>query len=158
MGFTKFIQVGRVVYMASGPLQGKICAVVNIIDQNRVLVDGPCTAVRRQVVNLKNVHITNLRIRIPHTASTAMVREQWVSRNISSTWEATRWCRNLRAKQRTESLTDFERFKLWKLRKARTAIIRGAVSKLKIQAKKNKLEKTKTKKGGKKVAKKPAAK
>ena len=35
-GFTKFIQVGRVVYMASGPLQGKICAVVNIIDQNRV--------------------------------------------------------------------------------------------------------------------------
>ena len=96
-------------------------------------MDGPCSAVRRQVVNLKNVHITNMRIRIPHTASTAMVRDQWQLRHISETWESSRWCRNLRAKQRTENLSDFERFKLWKLRKARTAIIRGAYSKLKAE-------------------------
>ncbi|XP_037086013.1 60S ribosomal protein L14-like [Pollicipes pollicipes] len=143
--------------MASGPLQGKICAVVNIIDQNRVLVDGPCTGVRRQVVNLKNVHITTLRIRIPHTASTPMVREQWVGRHVSETWEDSRWCRNLRAKQRSQNLTDFERFKLWKLRKARTAIIRDACSKLKTEIKKSKAAKT-GKKGGKKAAKKPVAK
>ena len=99
----------------------------------QVLVDGPCTGVRRQVINLKNVHITGLRIRIPHTASTPMVRAQWESRHVSETWESSRWCKNLRAKQRSESLTDFERFKLWKLRKARTAIIRDAYSKLKIQ-------------------------
>jgi len=147
-----------VIYMVSGPLQGKICAVVNIVDQNRVLVDGPCTGVRRQVVNLKNVHITKFRIRIPHTASTPMVREQWELRHVSESWESSRWCKNLRAKQISENLSDFERFKLWKLKKARNAIIHNAYSKLKKEVKAKKADKGKKVGKGKKAAKKPAVK
>lgn len=112
-------------------ISNSVSGSLTLLCSTQVLVDGPCSGVRRQVVNLKNVHITKLRVRIPHTASTAAVREQWEVRHIDSTWEATRWCKNLRAKQRTAELTDFERFKLWKLRKARTAIIRDAYSKIK---------------------------
>ena len=34
--FQKFVQVGRVVYIAKGEDAGKIAAIVDIIDQNRV--------------------------------------------------------------------------------------------------------------------------
>ena len=36
--FTKFVETGRVVYIAHGPDAGKIAAIVDIIDQNRVII------------------------------------------------------------------------------------------------------------------------
>ena len=50
MPFKKFVEVGRVAVLGGeGPNQGKIAAIVNVIDQNRVLVDGPTSGVLRQV-------------------------------------------------------------------------------------------------------------
>ena len=47
MPFKKFVEVGRVAVLGGeGPNQGKIAAIVNVIDQNRVLVD---VGVLRQV-------------------------------------------------------------------------------------------------------------
>ena len=40
--FTKFVQVGRVVYIAKGDCAGKIAVIVDIIDQNRVGVERSC--------------------------------------------------------------------------------------------------------------------
>ncbi len=54
MPFKKFVEIGRVAYINAGPEAGKIAAIVNVIDQNRVLVDGPTSGVRRQV-SLKSV-------------------------------------------------------------------------------------------------------
>jgi len=34
--FTKFVEIGRVVYISQGVDAGKIAAIVDIIDQNRV--------------------------------------------------------------------------------------------------------------------------
>ena len=34
--FQKFVQIGRVAVIQEGPLAGKIAAVVDVIDQNRV--------------------------------------------------------------------------------------------------------------------------
>ena len=57
MPFKKFVEVGRVaVLRGEGPNQGKIAAIVNVIDQNRVLVDGPTSGVLRQVC----LHLPNL--------------------------------------------------------------------------------------------------
>jgi hypothetical protein len=50
MPFKKFVEIGRVAYINAGPEAGKIAAIVNVIDQNRVLVDGPTSGVRRQVI------------------------------------------------------------------------------------------------------------
>ena len=57
MPFKKFVEVGRVAVLGGeGPNQGKIAAIVNVIDQNRVLVDGPTSGVLRQV----SLHLPNL--------------------------------------------------------------------------------------------------
>ena len=35
-GFDKYIEIGRVAYIAFGPDKGQIVAIVDVIDQNRV--------------------------------------------------------------------------------------------------------------------------
>ena len=32
----KFVEIGRVAYIVSGPYAGRLCAIVDIIDQNKV--------------------------------------------------------------------------------------------------------------------------
>ncbi len=34
--YSKFVEIGRVAYIAIGPEQGKLCVIVDVIDQNRV--------------------------------------------------------------------------------------------------------------------------
>ncbi|EMH73394.1 60S ribosomal protein L14, putative, partial [Entamoeba histolytica HM-1:IMSS-B] len=51
MVFSRFVEVGRVVLMKTGPFASKLAVIVEILDHNRVLVDGPqaITGVPRQV-------------------------------------------------------------------------------------------------------------
>ncbi|EJK50611.1 hypothetical protein THAOC_30354, partial [Thalassiosira oceanica] len=41
MGFSRYVEVGRVVYINYGADAGKIATVIDIVDQNKCLVDGP---------------------------------------------------------------------------------------------------------------------
>ncbi|KAK2106189.1 hypothetical protein P7K49_015703 [Saguinus oedipus] len=43
MVFRRFMEVGWMAYVSFGPHAGKLVAIVDVIDQNRALVDGPCT-------------------------------------------------------------------------------------------------------------------
>jgi len=64
MGFTRFVEIGRVGLISYGPDTGKLCTIVNVIDHNRVLVDGPeaMTGVRRHELNLKRLMLTDLKV------------------------------------------------------------------------------------------------
>jgi len=55
MTFNKFVEIGAVVYVNSGKYKGKLATIVNIVDQARVLVDGPCTGVPRDVISMKSI-------------------------------------------------------------------------------------------------------
>ena len=48
MTFTKFVEIGRVARINFGPLEGKLAVIVDIISENRVLVDGQ--NIKRQVI------------------------------------------------------------------------------------------------------------
>ena len=61
--FKKFIAIGSVAVLQDGPCKGKIAAIVDVIDQNRVLLDGPCSDVPRQEYPIKNLHLTTLKVR-----------------------------------------------------------------------------------------------
>ena len=50
MPYKKFVEIGRVAVLNTGKDAGKIAAIVNVIDQNRVLIDGPTSGVPRQVI------------------------------------------------------------------------------------------------------------
>ena len=71
MPFQKFVEIGRVDVLQDGPEKDKIAAIVNVIDQNRVLIDGP--GVKRQEFRLKNVHLTPLVTKFPFSARCAQV-------------------------------------------------------------------------------------
>ena len=39
-GFNRFVEIGRVSYVAFGPDEGKLVVIVDVIDQNRVRMTG----------------------------------------------------------------------------------------------------------------------
>ena len=57
--FNLFIEVGRLCYINRGPLESKLVVVVDIIDQNRVLIDST-GCVERQEFNMKHINLTKI--------------------------------------------------------------------------------------------------
>ena len=151
MLFKKFVQIGGIVYIAMGPDAGKIAAIVNVVDQNRLLIDGPCTGVRRHVINMKHIHLTKFRIVIPYTARTGTVKKAWEKGNISELWAETSWAKKIALKVKKASLTDFDRFTVHQLKKQRRAIINDEIRKLVKEKRKARADKKRGK--GKKTRK-----
>ena len=114
--------------MNDGPNTGKIAAIVDIIDQNRVLLDGPCSGVTRQPYRIKNLHLTPLVTKFPFSARSKVVREAWVKDDISKKWEESAWAKRMAMKVKRKGLNDFDRFKLMKAKTARNKILAKAVN------------------------------
>ena len=64
MSFKRHVELGRVCLINYGELEGKLCTIVDVIDNNRVLVDGPApvTGVKRQAINLKRIQLTDIKV------------------------------------------------------------------------------------------------
>merc|ERR1712168_418602 len=65
-----------------GPNKGKIAAIVNVIDQNRVLVDGPTSGVLRQAYPIKQLQLTPIAVKSPFNACTKVVRAELVANKV----------------------------------------------------------------------------
>eukprot|EP00088_Acartia_fossae_P053253 TRINITY_DN604_c0_g2_i1.p1 TRINITY_DN604_c0_g2~~TRINITY_DN604_c0_g2_i1.p1 ORF type:complete len:141 (+),score=62.27 TRINITY_DN604_c0_g2_i1:69-491(+) len=128
MPFKKFVEIGRVAYIADGPCQGKIAAIVNVIDQNKVLIDGPTSGVSRQAYPLKQMHLTNLSVKFPFNASTKVVRKELEANKVDEKWADSAWCQRIKAKAVRKSMTDFDRFKLRKAKSQRNRIVTIALN------------------------------
>ncbi|VCW67483.1 unnamed protein product [Gulo gulo] len=130
MVFRRFVEVGRVAYVSFGPHAGKLVAIVDVIDQNRALVDGPCTQVRRQAMPFKCMQLTDFILKFPHSARQKYVRQAWEKADINTKWAATRWAKKIEARERKAKMTDFDRYKVMKAKKMRNRIIKLEVRKL----------------------------
>ncbi|XP_033325536.1 ribosomal protein L14 isoform X2 [Megalopta genalis] len=135
MPFQRFVESGRIAYVSDGPYQGKLVAIVDVIDQNRVLVDGPSSHVPRTGMRLNQLHLTKFRIRFPYTGSTRVVRKAWESANIDELWKQTMWARKVEAKKKRLELSDFDRFKLRKARQIRNKLRTNVFYRLKKKVK-----------------------
>jgi hypothetical protein len=62
MSFKRYVELGRVCLINYGDEAGKLATIVDVIDNNRVLVDGPETGVKRQQINLKRIQLTDIKI------------------------------------------------------------------------------------------------
>lgn len=122
--------------MNDGPKAGEIAAIVDVIDQNRVLIDGPCSGVARQAYRIKNLYLTPLKITFPFSARTKVVRKAWEEEKISDKWTSSAWSKRMQMKAKRDGLNDFDRFKLSKAKNARNKILAKAVA-----IKKNKMSK-----------------
>ncbi|EDW40735.1 GM25070 [Drosophila sechellia] len=122
MPFERFVQTGRIAKASAGPLKGRLVAIVDVIDQNRVLVDGPLTGVPRQEYRLNNLHLTKYRIKFPYTAPTRIVRKAWTESDLKAQWKRS-------------SLNDFDRFKLRYAKRQRNKLLTIAFNTLKKRTK-----------------------
>jgi large subunit ribosomal protein L14e len=128
--FTRFMEVGRVVLINYGPDSGKLATVIDVVDQNKCLVDGPNTGVARQVVPFKRIMLTDLKVSIQRNARQKSILKAWEEGNTLAQWEATSWAKKLRKKSLRSALTDFDRFKAMVAKKQKAEIVAKKVAEL----------------------------
>ncbi|KAM7454845.1 60S ribosomal protein L14 [Blastocystis sp. ATCC 50177/Nand II] len=111
MVFTRFVEVGRVVYVSYGADFGKLCTIVDIIDGKRVLVDGPATGVKRQQMALNHLYLTDYVIAIKRADKSDAVAEAYKAAEIDNKWNESAWAKKLAARAKKAAMCDFCRFK-----------------------------------------------
>lgn len=119
------MEVGRIVLINYGPMEGKLATVVDIVDQNKCLIDGPAdlTGVPRQVMSYKRISLTDLTVKIEKNAKQSEIKAAWEEEDIQGKWEATSWAKRLASQKKRASLNDFDRFKVMVAKKQKAAII-----------------------------------
>ncbi|CAH1780048.1 unnamed protein product, partial [Owenia fusiformis] len=137
MGFSRYVEIGRVAYIAYGPDKGKLVAIVDVIDQNRALVDGPCSGVGRKQMNFKMLHLTKLKIDISYGARVGTVTKAWNKAEITKKWEESTWAKKIANREKRAAMTDFDRFKLMKAKQTRNRLVNIEFGKLRAKAKKD---------------------
>ena len=122
--FKRFVEAGRVAVVNFGDDNGKLGVVVDILDENRVLVDGPTTGLERAVYPVKHLAMTDIKVSLLKGARTGTVKKAVESEDVVGQWEKSSWGKKKAAQAKRAALTDFERFKVMINRKRRAFILR----------------------------------
>merc|ERR1719253_2178525 len=131
--FQRFVEPGRLAVITYGPCAGKMCTVVDIVDQKRVVVDGPeaTTGVRRHMMPIKRLSLTDFKCKIPRGAREKTLKKAMADEEVMKKWSETKWAKKLAAKTARTEMNDFERFKLMVARKKRSAAVKKTIGKKK---------------------------
>jgi large subunit ribosomal protein L14e len=130
MVFTRFMEVGRVVLINYGPDEGKLATVIDVVDQNKCLIDGPNTGVVRQVISFKRIMLTDLTVKIQRNARQTTIAKAWTDGDTQAKWDASSWAKRLGKKKVRSNLSDFDRFKAMVAKKQKSQIIAQKVAEL----------------------------
>merc|ERR1711974_458952 len=116
-----------------GPCAGKMCTVVDIVDQKRVIVDGPksVTGVSRHMMPVKRLSLTDFKCRLSRGAREKSLRVALEKDEIMKRWSETAWAKKLAAKEVRAKMTDFERFKLVVAKTKRSKEVKKTIKKSK---------------------------
>lgn len=136
MAIKHLVEIGRVAYVSYGRNAGRPVAIVDVIDQNRALVDGPCSKVKRQPIRFKRLRLTKYKINLEHSASSTVVEREWKKNDIDTKWKSSIQFKRLLADKRRKDLSDLGRFKVYKLKQKVNKILKEKVKQLKFQEKK----------------------
>ena len=135
------------VLLKTGPYEGRVAVIAEIIDHNRVrsfdffesrrnrlrhfeqaIIDGPTTGVPRQSFPYRHLILTPLKLtKLPRGAGTGAVKKLIESEAIIQKWEKSSWAQKRAAVAKRRSLTDFERFTVMLAKKARSDQVRKSV-------------------------------
>ncbi|KAK1289581.1 60S ribosomal protein L14-2 [Acorus calamus] len=132
MPFKRYVEIGRVALVNYGKDYGRLVVIVDVIDQNRALIDAP-DMVRGQM-NFKRLHLTDIKIDIPRTPKKSSLIKAMEEADVKNRWEKSSWGRKLIVQKRRAALTDFDRFKVMLAKIKRGGAIRQELAKLKKQS------------------------
>ncbi|ORY92519.1 ribosomal protein L14-domain-containing protein [Leucosporidium creatinivorum] len=122
--FKRYVEVGRVVLLNDGPSSGKLATIVEIIDHNRALIEGPVTGVPRQSFAYRRLTLTPFVLKkLPRAAGTTTVKKVWEASEVSAKWEASSWAKKRAAQQARRNTSDFDRFEIMLLKKQRRRLV-----------------------------------
>eukprot|EP00586_Coscinodiscus_wailesii_P004828 CAMPEP_0172481836 /NCGR_PEP_ID=MMETSP1066-20121228/7979_1 /TAXON_ID=671091 /ORGANISM="Coscinodiscus wailesii, Strain CCMP2513" /LENGTH=135 /DNA_ID=CAMNT_0013244487 /DNA_START=148 /DNA_END=555 /DNA_ORIENTATION=+ len=123
--FTRFVEVGRIIYIDYGDDAGKLATIIDIVDQNKALIEGPeeITGVARQVISFRRVKLTDFKVSICRNARAKTLKKAWTDADILKKWGETNWAKKIERKRKRESLNDFERFNVMIAKKKKAHII-----------------------------------
>ncbi|KAE8704757.1 60S ribosomal protein L14-2 [Hibiscus syriacus] len=128
MPFKRYVEIGRVALVNYGKDYGKLVVIVDVVDQNRALVDAP-DMVRGQM-NFKRLKLTFITIDIPRVPKKKTLID--IPRiYVKNKWENSSRGRKLIVQKIRASLNDFDRFKLMLAKIKRVGVVRQELSKLK---------------------------
>ncbi|CAE8611364.1 unnamed protein product [Polarella glacialis] len=129
--FTRFVQAGRLALITFGPCAGKMCTIVDIVNQKNVLVDGPesVTGVKRHMMPVKRLSLTDFRVKVRRGCREKTLRKILEKEEIMKKWTESSWAKKLQASKTRQNMTDFERFKLMVAKKRRSALVKKSLKK-----------------------------
>eukprot|EP01087_Luapelamoeba_hula_P013530 TRINITY_DN3860_c0_g3_i1.p1 TRINITY_DN3860_c0_g3~~TRINITY_DN3860_c0_g3_i1.p1 ORF type:complete len:185 (-),score=40.27 TRINITY_DN3860_c0_g3_i1:73-627(-) len=132
MVFKRFVEIGRVALINYGPLAGKLCVIIDVLDQTRAFIDGPSsiTGVKRQMMPFRRLSLTDIKITIPHSPRLSTLVKAFKDGKVQEKWDRTAWAKKQVVKQKRESLNDFDRFKVMLARKKRSQGVRKELKKV----------------------------
>jgi len=121
-----------VVFIDSGEDSGKIAVIVEIIDHNRALIDGPTTGVSRHAHPFRRLTLTDFVIQgFPRGATSKIVKKHFEKQDILAKWNQSNWAKKIDGRKKKSLLGDFDRFKSLKEKKQRRFAVRSEIAKLK---------------------------
>ena len=122
MVFKKFVEIGRVVVINYGPYAGKIAVIVDILNTTRVLVHGPKEGVRRQEISLKRITLTDFKLDIHRGIHKDALVKAITDYKLDDKFKESHYAKKIARRTRRAQLTDFDRFKVMRLRQKRTIL------------------------------------
>ncbi|KAJ3751167.1 ribosomal protein L14-domain-containing protein [Lentinula detonsa] len=126
--FKRFVEVGRVVLLKSGPYTGKIAVIAEIIDHKRAVIDGPTTSVPRQSYPYKHLTLTPLALtKLPRGSRSGAIKKQLEKEDTLTKWNNSEWAKKRAAVEKRRGLNDFARFSVMLEKKKRRDGVRKAV-------------------------------
>ena len=140
MVFRRFVEVGRVIIVNYGPLVGKLAVIVDILTTTKALVQGLKGGIKRQELSLRRVTLTDYKLDIKRGAKQAEVYKAIDDFKLEDKFKTSTFYKKNEIRQKRANLTDFDRFKVMRLRQKRAVLRHIAIN------------------GGKKDGKKKAAK
>ena len=146
MVFRRFVEVGRVIIVNYGPLVGKLAVIVDILTTTKVLIQGLKGGVKRQELSLRRVTLTDYKLDIKRGAKQAEVYKAIDDFKLEDKFKTSTHYKKNEIRQKRANLTDFDRFKVMRLRQKRSVLRHKAVKGIK----NNNAGKKKGKKAGKK--------
>ncbi|KAK7278426.1 hypothetical protein RJT34_23454 [Clitoria ternatea] len=130
--FKRYVEIGRVALINYGKEYGRLVVIVDVIDQNRALVDAPDMV--RSPVNFKRLSLTDIKIDIKRVPKKKDLVKAMEAADVKNKWENSSWGRKLIVRKKRASLNDFDRFKIMLTKIKRAAVVRQELAKLKKSA------------------------
>ncbi|KAJ7979837.1 60S ribosomal protein L14 [Quillaja saponaria] len=129
MPFKRYVEIGRVALVNYGKDYGRLVVIVDVIDQNRALVDAP--DIVRSQLNFKRLSLTDIKIDIKRVPKKKDLLKAMEAADVKKKWESSSWGRKLIVQKKRASLNDFDRFKLMLAKIKRAGVVRQELAKLK---------------------------